>query len=95
MDIGSYIALLDNFVEHRLPVDEFERRYLEAYKAESDITDETVQDELWRLFTDVDAYSPMCKPGQETPLVISEQRLRSQARAALEKLRRLASLGGK
>ena len=91
MMLEEYMKLISDFVEGRLPVAEFEWKYLDVYKTDVDTPDNRAQDILWQLFTDVDAYSPSCQPGEETPFRISEESLRRQARSALRALQRLAN----
>lgn len=86
MILKEYIKLIGDFVERRLPAADFERKYLGAYQNDVDVTDKRAQDILWQLFTEVDAYSPTCRPDEETPLEISEESLRRRAWGALGEL---------
>ena len=82
-----YLALIEAFVCGRLPPSEFEQRYLRAFKAEDEPIEPAVYSVLEPLFSDIDAYSPECPPGEETDFTISEAQLRDQAARALEALR--------
>jgi hypothetical protein len=76
------------FLDRQLPVEEFERRYLAAFKEEPAGMDEELYSILDSVFGAVDAYWPECQPGQETAFEISEQRLREEVSAALVRLDR-------
>ena len=83
---GKYMALIRAFLDGSLTAAEFESRYLATFKGEQARLRAPVFDVLQQLFSDVDAYSPDCSPGQESAFVISEARLREQAAAALRRL---------
>ena len=87
--LAFYAALVRTFVRGEVPTSAFEREYLAAFKTEPADLPQPLFDVLEQLFTDVDAYSPDCAPGQETAFVISEERLRQQAAAALASLEQL------
>ena len=82
----KYQTLIRDFVDGGLPVDEFERRYLADFKAEPGGMDPALFTILDRLFGAVDAYWSEVEPGQESPFLISEHRLREEARTALDQL---------
>jgi len=84
-----YTALIRTFVRGELPVAAFERQYLAAFKVEPAQLPVALYNLLEQVFSDVDAYSPNCLPGQETAFVISEVRLREQAAGALLALEHL------
>jgi hypothetical protein len=86
VNMRDYYAMIRAFVDGGLPVEEFERRYLAAFKAEPGGMDPAAFAILDRLFGAVDAYWSEVTPEQETPFLISEDRLREYARVALEQL---------
>lgn len=86
MRLSNYIILIDQFVNGKLSVEDFQRQYFSAYKLDGDITSSSMQKELWQLFTDIDCYSPSIRPGSETKTSISEEKLRSQAKQTLMRL---------
>lgn len=91
MPRAKYETLIRAFVSHELPVEDFERRYLAAFKAEPGGMEHTLYQILETLFESIDAYSPDCQPGQESAFEISEQQLRQDAQQALARLEQLAA----
>ncbi|MGH2351044.1 MAG: colicin immunity domain-containing protein [Chloroflexota bacterium] len=87
--IQKYESLIHAFLQGTVSAGEFERRYLATFKAEQAPLSPPVFDVLEQLFSDVDAYSPDCRPGEESEFVISESHLRRAAAAALAELERL------
>jgi hypothetical protein len=82
----EYYTLIQAFVDGVVPADEFEQRYLAAFKAEPGGMDPALFFILDRLFGAVDAFWGDVKHGEETPFLISEDHLREEARAALRQL---------
>lgn len=89
MPLAEYEALIRAFLDHDLAPEEFERRYLAAFKAEPGGMSQTLYQILETLFESVDAYFPECQPGQETTFEISEVQLRHDAAQALARLEQL------
>ena len=88
MELDGYIELIRAFVEGRLPVAEFEQRYLRAFKDEPAGMEPRVFAVLNQLFTDVDAYTPGLAEDEEDAFSLSEASLRRQAELALAELTR-------
>lgn len=86
MSPNEYRNLIQAFVDEAIPAKEFEARYLAAFKSEPGGMSPQLYSVLEKLFEDVDAYWEDCPPGQETAFIISEQRLRQEAKKALELL---------
>jgi hypothetical protein len=82
-----------SFLKHSMPVEEFEQRYLAAFKQQAEPLDEECFQILDTLFSDVDAYWAECQPGNESNFEISEPALRARAKEALAKLERHLSKG--
>jgi hypothetical protein len=89
MNLMGYKALVRAFLDEQIPVEEFEARYLSAFKSETEVMDEPVYRILDTLFSAVDAYWIECMPGEETAFLISEDQLRREAAKALAELERL------
>ncbi len=85
-DLQFLIVLIRDFVEHRISADEFESRYLTAFKAGTgDVADDDIFETLDGLFADVDAY--VADPTLRTdPEDLDEEQLRACAARVLEKL---------
>jgi hypothetical protein len=88
MTATDYQELIRAILERRMPIEDFEARYLAAVKAEPGGMESGLYEIVQDLFDAVDAYSPKCSAGDETPVVISEVRLRREAREALDRLKR-------
>lgn len=87
-----YITLLKKFVTRKITADEFERRFLELYKAETTLMSEKEFQILDKLFGAVDAY---CSDPEliEDPLFdIDENGLRLSAQEALDELGELTKV---
>jgi hypothetical protein len=84
----GYIALVRGFVEGRVAIAEFERRYLAEFKAEPAGMDPSLFAILDRLFSDVDSYTPGLGSDEEDDFSITETSLRRCAWEALAKLER-------
>jgi hypothetical protein len=82
----EYQDLIRAFVNQTLAVQDFETLYLEAFKSQPEGMHPKLFAVLDQLFADVDAYSPICLPGEETDFCISESSLRQRAIAALKQL---------
>jgi len=83
MTVGKYVRLLAGFVGNTVSVTEFERAFLEMFKAERGDLGPSYE-VLESLFEDVDAFCPdseLLKEGN-----VSESELRESARRALERL---------
>jgi hypothetical protein len=89
MTTEQYQSLIAAYVDGALPTEDFEREFLRAFKAEPAEMDGELFRVLDDLFGAVDAYSPDCRPGEETAFLISEDRLRREATHALDRLNRL------
>jgi hypothetical protein len=86
MNARGYKDLIQAFLDENLLVGEFETRYLTAFKNEPDEMDKQLFLILEDLFEDLDAYSPIWTQEDESPLRITEQRLRQEAAEALIQL---------
>jgi Bacterial self-protective colicin-like immunity len=82
----EYQDLIRAFVNQTLAVQDFETLYLEAFKSQHQGLHPRLFAILDQLFADVDAYSPICLPGEETDFCISESSLRQRAIDALKQL---------
>lgn len=91
MTLEEYKQLIAAFLNHELPVEEFEARFLEAFKAEPEDIDDSLFLVLDALFGAVDSYWSGCAPGEETAFLISEDQLRREAREALARLEQLSA----
>lgn len=89
MPLAEYEALIRTFLNHELTPEEFEQRYLAAFKAEPGGMDQARYQILETLFESVDAYWAECQPGQETAFEISEVQLRHDAAQALARIEQL------
>lgn len=83
MTVGKYVRLLAGFVGNTVSVTEFERAFLEMFKAEQGDLGPSYA-VLQSLFEDVDAFHPNSKLHEEGD--VSESELRELARRALESL---------
>ena len=83
MTLEEYRDLIRSFVTGKMPVSDFERKYLEACKAETEQAPMPIDDILNELFLDVDAYDPTVSQGEGQCGWISEKTLRERAAAAL------------
>lgn len=90
MSLATYMQLIRAFLNHEVSAAEFEARYLAMFKAETGEISEEAYQILDALFWAVDSYWPACQSDQETPFLISEDRLRQEAHEALIRLERLA-----
>jgi hypothetical protein len=88
--LERYSSLLRAYLDGQLSTEEFERRYLDAFKSEAEGMSAELFSILDGLFSDVDSYSSECPTGQETSFVISEPMLRRQVALALARIERLA-----
>jgi hypothetical protein len=82
----DYKDLIQTFLDGNLPIGEFETRYLAAFKNEPGEMDKQLFLILEDLFEDLDAYSPIWTQEDESPIRITEQRLRQEAVKALAQL---------
>jgi Bacterial self-protective colicin-like immunity len=82
----EYQELIQTFVDQTLSIQDFEARYLEAFKSQPEGMHPKLFAVLDQFFADVDAYSPNCLPGEETAFCISESSLRQRAIDALKQL---------
>ena len=85
----QYRSMIAAFVAGTLSAGRFEQQFLQAFKTEPTGMDEALFRILDELFGAVDAYSPDCRPDEETAFLISEESLRREAAHALERLNQL------
>ncbi len=83
----KYIHLIENFLDQKITIENFENSYLKEFKSDSLLDDLELFDILDRLFASVDCYWAGCLDGQESEFEISETRLREDAQIALTSLR--------
>jgi hypothetical protein len=86
MQIEKYKRMIEAFLRNEISAQEFEAQYIDTFLAESRDMNDSLFQILDTLFWAVDSYSPDCIPGQETAFIISEKRLREEAREALARL---------
>ncbi len=89
----DYRDLIQAFLDQNLSIEEFEKQYLAAFKAEPGGMDRRLYEILEDLFEDVDAYSPLWSPADENWYRITEPTLRKEAQNALHELDALISSG--
>lgn len=87
--LRPYLELLSAFVEHGMPAQEYERRYLDLYQYDkTEFSDDEFR-VVDRLFIDVDDFvadPELYEPGTDA---IGEAEFRRRATEALERLREL------
>lgn len=86
MKLTEYKSLIQLFLERSIPIQEFESRYLTAFKAESAMAEQPFEI-LEELFESVDAYSPLWAADEKNLLKLTENDLRQEAAKALEKIK--------
>ena len=84
-DISEYLHLIERFVDGALPVEAYERLYMDAFKAEKRIFDDTLFWLLNNLFTDLDVFEP--DDASRLEYEIGFEELHENARITLQKLR--------
>jgi hypothetical protein len=89
MDTYKYKRLMEDFINEVIPVEDFERDYLNTFKNETGRMNEKLFEILNGVFEAVDCYWHECLPGQETAFEISEQQLKKEVSEALVKLKSL------
>ncbi|MEK4760816.1 colicin immunity domain-containing protein [Viridibacillus sp. FSL E2-0187] len=87
----KYKRLIEDFVNEVIPVEHFERDYLNTFKNETERMD-TFFEILNGVFEAVDSYWNECLPGQENASEISEQQLRKEVSEALVKINSLSNI---
>ncbi|KOO49127.1 colicin immunity domain-containing protein [Viridibacillus arvi] len=90
MFVNKYKRLIEDFVNEVIPVEDFERDYLNTFINETERMD-TFFEILNGVFEAVDCYWNECLPGQETAFEISEQQLRKEVSEALVKINSLSN----
>jgi hypothetical protein len=83
--LASYILLIRDFVDHRIAAKDFERKYLDLFKADDSSRPDTQFMILDRLFSDVDAFVGDLKV-LDRRFAIDEAELRACAASALKEL---------
>ena len=86
MILQKYTRLIQDFLDERISVEEFEKIYLSEFKAEKIMIESSLFRILDRLFASVDCYWSGCAEGQESAFEISEVQLRKDAMNALKAL---------
>jgi len=90
MQTDEYYFLIKGFVQNTISVETFISNYISLMRSEVEpIFDEKIFAILEDLFEDIDAYSPMVLPENETQLLISENTLREEARVAVKELEKV------
>ena len=87
-DVSCYVQLLALFTSDLMPIGNYEKRYLEMFKAEESIFPEAIYELLNNLFIDIDVYEPDETMRLDHEIGLDE--LRANARAALKKLQSIA-----
>lgn len=87
--VSKYKILIEGFLSGEVPVETFEKQYLQMFKNQKEPLGPVYFDILNSLFESVDAYWGECQVGQETAFTISEAQLRADAKEALQKLKSL------
>ncbi len=85
--LRQYIELIESFIQNKIEAIDFERRYLDLFKADTTEWSEAEFAILDELFAAVDAFcaDPTLRDAED----LDEEQLRRKCRAALEKLRAL------
>ena len=90
MQTEEYYFLIKGFVQKTISVETFISNYISLMRSEVEpMLDEKIFAILEDLFEDIDAYSPMALPENETQLLISENTLREEARVAVKELEKV------
>lgn len=87
--LHPYIELVAAFVEHGLPAEEFQRRYLDAVKSDQTILPDEEFAVVDGLFGDADFYVPDPALRGQIAGALDEAELYRRANAALARLRAL------
>ena len=82
--LNQYTDLMRSFVENKITVYEFERRYLAMFKADKNTWTEAEYETLNNLFSDVDAFC--ANPELRDDNDIDEDQLREATELTLAKL---------
>lgn len=82
-----YLALVERFLDGTITAEEFEKAFLNSFKAEPASLDNELYKILDKLFGAVDSYWHECEPGSETAFEISEDALREASSSALVQLK--------
>jgi Bacterial self-protective colicin-like immunity len=85
--LRPYIELVEAFVERGLPAEEFQRRYLDAVKADQTILPDDEFVVVDGLFGDADFYEPDPALREQLAGALDEAELRRRAATALSRLR--------
>jgi hypothetical protein len=92
----EYGALIDRFLNGEMSAQEFRSAYLDRFKKEERMLDESLFELLQGLFGDVDVFSTdLALLEQEPELYIDETALRQKAKQALKRLRELQGCGSR
>ncbi len=88
----AYLSLMEAFINQTISARDFERRYLQKFKEESGLLDESTYQVLDEVFGDVDAFeaddSLRREMEAENPgYPLDEAQLKSRVRAAVARLR--------
>jgi hypothetical protein len=86
-DISEYLRLIQAFLDGYMPVDIYQRLYMDAFKAEQRIFDDKLFWLLNNLFTDLDVFEP--DEATRLDYEIGLEELQENARLALQELRDL------
>ena len=84
--LNYYRHLLEQYLDGKLPIEEFQKEYLTSIKQETFIFGPKIFPILGDLFEDVDSYSPLWSKEDESPFRLTEKSLRIEVLHALEKL---------
>jgi Bacterial self-protective colicin-like immunity len=82
----KYVNLIQDFLDRRMLVEDFEQKFLKEFKSETVSSDFELSSILDRLFCSVDCYWAGCDEGEESAFEISESKLRKDAAIALKAL---------
>jgi hypothetical protein len=82
----KYVNLIQDFLDCRMLVEDFEQKFLKEFKAETASSDIELSSILDHLFGLVDCYWAGCNEEEESAFEISESKLRKDAAIALKAL---------
>lgn len=83
---GDYRDLINAYLAKQISIDYFRECFNEAYRAEPVGMDQTLFLILDTMRGALEVYSPRASLGHETPFLISEETLRTEAAAVLARL---------
>jgi hypothetical protein len=90
-ELLKYLEIINDFANHKLPVEEFEKKYLKMVKDEWSVFSPQISEIIYTLFSDVDSYcgDPNIADYNFNDVLfgdIDENELRNRATKALKRL---------